>query len=87
MYFIFSREFMLAAGERAIKTFCQALAAVFVTGMTVLSIEWSEALAVAGTAALLSILTSVASSHVGKWPGPSLADEAVVEEDTETDAA
>lgn len=87
MYFIFSREFVLAAAERAVKTFCQALAAIFVAGVTVLNIEWQQALAVAGTAALLSILTSVASSHVGKWPGPSLADEAVVEEDTETDAA
>jgi len=85
MYLIFSRQFMLATAERAIKTFAQALAAIFVAGVTVLNIAWLDALAVAGTAALLSVLTSIASSHVGRWPGPSLADEAVVEEIADDD--
>lgn len=71
--------FWKAVAERAVKTFAQALVAVFAAGVTVLNIDWVDALAVAGTAALLSVLTSVASIKLGKFDGPSLADEAVVE--------
>lgn len=65
--------------ERAVKTFCQAMVAVFAAGLTVLEVDWGQALAISGTAALLSVLTSVASINLGKFDGPSLADEAVVE--------
>ena len=71
--------FWVAAGERAVKTFAQALVALFVAGVTVLSIDWVQALAVAATAAVVSILTSIASVNVGSFEGPSLAGEAVVE--------
>ena len=73
------KHFWLAAAERAIKTFAQALVALFVAGVTVLTIDWQQGLAVAGTAALVSLLTSVASLRVGPFEGPSLAGEAVVE--------
>ena len=73
------KHFWLAAAERAIKTFAQALVALFVAGVTVLTIAWQQGLAVAGTAALVSLLTSVASLRVGPFEGPSLAGEAVVE--------
>lgn len=75
---IFSRAFIVAAGERALKTFAQALVAVFAAGVTILDIDWMQSIAVAGTAALLSILTSVASNNVGPFYGPSLSDEAVM---------
>ena len=75
---IFDVAFVKAAGERAIKTFAQALVAVFAAGVTVIDVDWMQALAVAGTAAVLSILTSVASNHVGSYYGPSLSDEAVM---------
>lgn len=75
---IFSIEFIQACGERAIKTFAQALVAVFAAGITILDIDWMQSLAIAGTAALLSVLTSVASNNVGPYYGPSLADEAVM---------
>ena len=39
--------------------------------------DWTQAAAVAATATLLSLLTSVASAGVGN-PGPSLASEEVV---------
>lgn len=78
---IFDKAFMLSAGERAIKTFAQALVALFVGGVTIINISWLDAFAVAGTAALVSLLTSVGSNGIGKWAGPSLADEAIVEED------
>lgn len=68
-----------AVAERAIKTFAQALVAVFAAGVTVLEVDWSQAVAIAGTAALLSVLSSLASLKLGDWDGPSLADEAVVE--------
>jgi hypothetical protein len=74
---IFSIEFVKASGERALKTFAQALVAVFAAGVTILDIDWIQSVAIAGTAALLSVLTSVASNNVGSY-GPSLADEAVM---------
>lgn len=72
------KHFWIAAGERAVKTFAQALIPMFV-GATVLDVDWLYALAGAGTAALLSVLTSVASVRLGHFEGPSLAGEAVVE--------
>ena len=71
--------FWVAAGERAVKTFAQSLVALFVAGVTVLTIDWQQALAVAATAAVVSVLTSVASVRLGSFEGPSLAGEAVVE--------
>lgn len=75
---ILSVEFVRAAAERAIKTFAQALLACFAAGITVLTIDWQQALAVSGTAALLSVLTSVASNSLGSFYGPSLANESVM---------
>jgi len=72
---MFSKKFALATAERAIKTFAQSLLALFVTGKaTILSIDWTQALAVAGTAALLSVLTSIGSGNIGNY-GPSLTTE------------
>ena len=71
--------FWIAAGERALKTFAQSLVALFAAGGTSLNIDWQQALAVAATAAVVSVLTSVASVRLGQFEGPSLAGEAVVE--------
>ena len=71
--------FWVAAGERAVKTFAQSLVALFAAGVTILNIDWQQGLAVAATAALVSVLTSVASVRLGEFEGPSLAGEAVVE--------
>lgn len=72
------KHFWIAAGERAVKTFAQALIPMIV-GASLLDVDWVYALAGAGSAALLSVLTSVASLRVGPFEGPSLAGEAVVE--------
>lgn len=80
---MFDTLFWKAAAERAIKTFAQSLVALFIAGVTILSIDWVQALAVSGTAALVSVLTSVASSRLGPFDGPSLTDEALVEPDFE----
>ena len=71
--------FWVAAGERAVKTFAQSLVALFVAGVTVLTIDWQQALAVSATAAVVSVLTSIASVRLGPFEGQSLVDEAVVE--------
>lgn len=71
--------FWIAAGERAVKTFAQSLVALFAAGVTILNIDWRQGLAVAATAAVVSVLTSVASVRLGQFEGPSLAGEAVVE--------
>lgn len=75
---MWTKQFGLAILERALKTFAQALVAVFAAGsVTVLDVDWTQALAVSGTAALISILTSVVSANIGNY-GPSLANETIV---------
>jgi hypothetical protein len=60
---MFTKSFWLDAGERAAKTFAQVLLAVFtVSGVTVLNADWGTALATAGTAVLVSFLTSLLSA-------------------------
>ena len=80
---MFDTLFWKAAAERAIKTFAQSLVALFIAGVTILWSDWVQALAVSGTAALVSVLTSIASSRLGPFDGPSLTDEALVEPDFE----
>jgi hypothetical protein len=69
-------SYIKALGERAVKTFCQALIAALGAGATdLLSVGWRQALSVAGMAAVLSVLTSVASAGFGSGDGPSIAGE------------
>ena len=75
---IYTGGFWKAASERAIKTAAQSLVAIWGVGQTnLLTVDWKQAAAVAGMAALLSVLTSIASNQVGN-AGPSLADETIV---------
>lgn len=61
------KDFWVDALERAIKTFCQTLAATLTVSTTeILNIDWTGALAVAGLAALVSVLTSVGSYKLGE---------------------
>lgn len=83
---MFNKEFGLATLERALKTFAQALVAVFAAGsVTLLDVDWTQALAVAGTAALVSVLTSVVSANIGN-AGPSLASETLVADNSASGA-
>lgn len=62
----FSKDFWAYAGERAIKTFAQAAAAVVGTGaIGILELDLLKVVSIGATAALLSILTSVAN-HKGE---------------------
>lgn len=60
---MFTKSFWLDTAERAAKTVAQVLIAVFaVSGVTILNADWATALATAGTAALVSVLTSLLSA-------------------------
>jgi hypothetical protein len=70
--------FAVATAERAVKTFCQSLVALLLAdGTDLLDTAWVDRLSVAGMAAVISVLTSVASAPVG-GSGPSLVSEATV---------
>lgn len=72
---MFETAFLKATAERALKTFFQTLLALLGTDAAgVLNVDILAAAQVAASAALLSVLTSFASSGVGKT-GPSLAGE------------
>lgn len=72
---MFTATFWKAAFERAVKTFAQALLATLAAGpFGVLDAPWTTAASLAGMAAVLSLLTSVASSGIGA-AGPSLGGE------------
>lgn len=69
-----TKAFALATLERAVKTFAQGLAALLVAdGTDLLTTNWGDRLSVAGMAAVVSVLTSVASGSLGS-PGPSLGN-------------
>lgn len=75
---MFDSRFWIAAAERAIKTFAQAMIALIGTDMIgITDLAWGQLLAASATATLLSVLTSVASANFGPNPGPSLADETI----------
>ncbi|MFT3662003.1 MAG: holin [Gordonia sp. (in: high G+C Gram-positive bacteria)] len=62
---MWTAQFWRDALERAIKTGAQTVAGLLVTGATILDIDWTQAVAVTGTAVLASLLTSLVSSGVG----------------------
>ncbi len=85
---IFSREFTLAAVERAVKTAAQAaVLAILGTGAMeaaqtdAFSVNWLAVLGFALGGFVLSYLTSLSSSNFGEYFGPSLVDEAVMVEE------
>ena len=82
---MFTLAFWKAAAERAVKTFAQSLAALLVAdGTDILSTDWGGRLSVAGMAAVVSVLTSVASSQIG-GPGPSVTDAEALDYDPKHD--
>lgn len=72
---MWSESFWKAASERALRTFAQALAALIGAGaVNVIDVDWPANLGIAATAALLSVLTSIAAADFGA-PGPSFGME------------
>jgi len=70
---IFTNDFWLQTGERAVKTFAQTAVALIGAGvLNVLTTDWQQLIGVSLGAAVLSILTSVASAKVHDDDSPSL---------------
>lgn len=62
---MWTSKFWKAAGERAVKTFAQALVAAIGAGAAgVADVDWLQAVSVAGLAAVISVLTSIGSTQV-----------------------
>ena len=65
--------FWADTAERAVKTAAQALIALIGTdAVGITDLDWAQIGSVAATAAVLSVLSSVASDRVGPSPGPSV---------------
>lgn len=72
---LWTKEFWKGAGERAIKTFGEALLAVIgVGGLGFLDIDWASALSVSGVAALASVLLSITNPEFVAGKGGAGAD-------------
>ena len=72
---MWSAVFWKQAAERCVKTFAQTLVALLgAGGAGIINAPWLDALSVAGMAALLSVLTSIASSTVAAADSPSLVE-------------
>lgn len=68
-------SFWKDALERAVKTFAQTAAALLTgDGLGITDVSWGGVASVAGMAAAVSILTSIASAPVGTPGNASLVD-------------
>ncbi|TFV91303.1 holin [Blastococcus sp. CT_GayMR16] len=73
---LFSRAFLIATLERAIRSFAASLASLLTAaGTGLLDTSWFEKLSVAGMASLVTILFAVAGGTLGKGDGPSFIGE------------
>lgn len=54
------KEWIKAAGIRAVKTFAQTALSMLTVGQAFIEINWINVLSVSGVAAVISLLTSVA---------------------------
>lgn len=69
---VFSGGFWAATAERAVRTAAQTLlAALGLTAADVLDADWGQGLALAGSAALLAVLTAISAAGTG---GPGLTE-------------
>lgn len=67
---MFTAAFWMATGERTVRTAAQTLIATLgleTTGL--LDVDWGQGLALAGSAALLAVLTAISASGAGGGPG------------------
>ena len=55
-----SKEWLRAAGIRALKTFCQTALSMITVGQAFIEVNWLNVLSVSGVACVISVLTSIA---------------------------
>jgi hypothetical protein len=67
-----TKTFLFDLVERALRVFAAALLGAFSAGLTVANIQWGAALNIAGTAAMVSILTSLSSVPISGGSTASL---------------
>jgi hypothetical protein len=73
---LFSRAFLIATLERAIRSFSASLASLLTAGGTgILDTDWGDKFSVAGMAALVTILLAIGGGTIGKGDGPSFVGE------------
>src|SRR3954462_7422566 len=70
---LYSRAFLAATLERAIRSFAASLASLLTaSGAGIIETDWGEKFSVAGMAAVVTILFAIAGGTLGKGDGPSL---------------
>jgi hypothetical protein len=85
---MFSQYFWKATFERAVKSFAQSLLALLsAQQLGLFDVDWVTTTSTAGMVALLSVLTSLASSQVGNAQDPSALSSAPPAEQQPTRAA
>lgn len=73
MSFLTKKLFWIDAAERAIKTFAQAAVAILTAdAVGLIGVDYIQLLSIAGLAAVVSLLTSVASGSTGATDSASL---------------
>jgi hypothetical protein len=73
---LFSRAFLLATAERAIRSFAASLASLLTaSGAGMLDTDWGEKFSVAGMASLVTVLLAISGGAFGKGDGPSFTGE------------
>jgi hypothetical protein len=73
---LFSRAFLIAAIERAIRSFAASLASLLTaSGTGILETDWGEKFSVAGMAALVTVLLAIGGGTFGRGEGPSFIGE------------
>ena len=70
------KQWIRAAGIRALKTFCQTAVATVGTTATIGGVDWKLVLSSSALAAILSLLTSLAGLPEVKDESPSHLDKA-----------
>jgi hypothetical protein len=57
---IITKKWLKAAGTRAVKTFAQTTVSMLTVGQALMEVDWIGVASISATAALISLLTSVA---------------------------
>ena len=69
---LFSRAFLIATAERAIRTFAATLASLLTaSGAGLFDVGWTQNLSVAAMSAFITVLLAIGGGTLGKGDGPS----------------